>query len=338
MAAGIRTRLRRIAIRLGLGQAVVGTALTYLHRCRAQWQRTGESRPVAREHELALACLFLAAKIEENPQRMRDVLNVAHLIEYKVVLRDSHVYWQLKEQLVRDEQLVLRDIGFDLRAPRVHRYMLAAAHTLHLAPAVVQLASDVVNDSFAEPLTLRFSDDAIATSAIAIAHAAACSVGAHGAEPLHAHWWEALGIAQAELKACLIELVPLCDLLDVRAGALGDGSFSDGGSSAELAQLVLQAVEAVCAEGVFGARAALDRASAAASRAEPRDANTLDLPAVDACDRRVVLAAFDCRAADSDATRGAIGDIADASHARDLSTVDASEGSRIGIAHLRELS
>lgn len=232
-------RLRRISVRLGLGQAVLGTALTYVHRCRAQWQRAGEVHSVARLQALALACLFLAAKIEENPQRMRDVLNVAYVTDQQGrPLRDSHEYWQLKEQLVRDEQLVLRDMGFDLTAPHVHRVLLTGAYLLNLAPAVVQLASDVANDSFLAPLALRFSDDVIAASAIGIAHAAVCTVAEAGAAtPLHAKWWEAIAVSEDVLRQCLSELVPLCNLFDA--------------PPAQLPGLVAGAVEAVCSRGTF---------------------------------------------------------------------------------------
>ncbi|KAG8458633.1 hypothetical protein KFE25_008430 [Diacronema lutheri] len=244
-------RLRRVALRLRLGQAVLGTALTFFHRCRAQWWRAGEAPAPGRTRALALACLFLAAKVEENPQRMRDVLNVAFAIDHGRLLQDSHEYWQLKEQLVRDEQLVLRDIGFDLAAPRVHRALLSCAHALSLPPAVVQLASDAANDSFVEPLALRFSDDVLAASAIAIGHAAARTVGGLTTAPLHAGWWEAVAVSSDELRCCLAELLPLCDLVDAPARE-GPGVAADS---------VARAVDVVCSAGVFaGAPLAADEA------------------------------------------------------------------------------
>lgn len=257
--AGVCRRLRLVALRLGLGQAALGTALTFVHRCRAQWQRAGDAHSSARVHALALACLFLAAKVEENPQRMRDVLNVAYALDRGCLLRDSHEYWQLKEQLVRDEQTVLRDIGFDLTAPHVHRALLSSAYALNLPPATVQLASDVANDSFVEPLTMRFSDDAIAASAIAIAHAAACAVAEAGAaSPLHARWWEAMAVSEAALRQCLSELVPLCDLFDA--------------PPAEVTRLTASVVEAVCTSGTLRIAGAAPRADAGpAGRREGAD-------------------------------------------------------------------
>ncbi|KAJ1634683.1 hypothetical protein T492DRAFT_864710 [Pavlovales sp. CCMP2436] len=244
-----RLRLQRIARRLRLGQNVLGAALTFVHRCRAQWQRAGEAHPAAAVQRRALACLFLAAKVEENPQRMRDVLNMAYILDHGRILRDSHEYWQLKEQLVRDEQLVLRDIGFDLRVPKVHRALFCAAHALHLGPATLQLASDAVNDSFAEPLTLRYAEDVIVSAAITIAHAAVVTVSPELRQgPMPARWWEAIGVREDELRSCLARLLPLCQLLE-RPTEGAPATAGEGG--AEEADLVSEVVDALCTRGAF---------------------------------------------------------------------------------------
>ena len=75
--------VREAAATLELAPTTVGTALGYRHR-------RGES-DAARELESVLpACVFLAAKVEEEPRRMRDVLNAFHAARHDgELLRDS---------------------------------------------------------------------------------------------------------------------------------------------------------------------------------------------------------------------------------------------------------
>ena len=93
--------VREAAATLELAPTTVGTALGYRHR-------RGES-DAARELESVLpACVFLAAKVEEEPRRMRDVLNAFHAARHDgELLRDSREYWRLKEALVLEEQQLL---------------------------------------------------------------------------------------------------------------------------------------------------------------------------------------------------------------------------------------
>jgi hypothetical protein len=68
-------------ILLKLPQAVIATAQTLLHRFffrRAMQQFDC--------HTVAMACLFLAGKVEEEPRRLRDILNVF----YHSKLRRQH--------------------------------------------------------------------------------------------------------------------------------------------------------------------------------------------------------------------------------------------------------
>ena len=54
------------------------------------------------------ACLLLASKVREEPLRLRDMVNSVHHLRGEGVLSDSRRYWEQKEALVREEQLLLR--------------------------------------------------------------------------------------------------------------------------------------------------------------------------------------------------------------------------------------
>ena len=86
---------------------------------------------------IAAACLFLGSKTEEEIRRMRDIINLAHMLEFgahhteddsseiihiqsdPTPLDDS--YWSDKEKLVATEQAVLRMLQFDVTVSHPHR-------------------------------------------------------------------------------------------------------------------------------------------------------------------------------------------------------------------------
>ena len=133
--------VREAAATLELAPTTVGTALGYRHR-------RGES-DAARELESVLpACVFLAAKVEEEPRRMRDVLNAFHAARHGgELLRDSREYWRLKEALVLEEQQLLRALGFDTLVETPHRLLFSYLHALRATAAVCELSAALCNDA-----------------------------------------------------------------------------------------------------------------------------------------------------------------------------------------------
>ena len=60
------------------GQLVINTAIVYMHRFYMKHSFRKFHRNL-----MAPACLFLATKIEEEPRRMKDLIEVAHCFLYK---------------------------------------------------------------------------------------------------------------------------------------------------------------------------------------------------------------------------------------------------------------
>ncbi|KAL9185414.1 hypothetical protein ACHAXT_003191 [Thalassiosira profunda] len=111
---------------------------------------------------VAAACLFLGCKMEEEPRRIRDVLNLSHLLNFSSwdddasiepadggksgetqstrqpvsIVESAHPppldesYWKSKEQMVSTEQHVLRTIQFDTTVSHPHRCVLIVMETL----------------------------------------------------------------------------------------------------------------------------------------------------------------------------------------------------------------
>ena len=144
---------------------------------------------------VAAAATFLAAKVEEAPRRMRDVLNVFHAAALRrrrgaAAVRPpvlgGGLYARKKAALVRTERILLKELGFSLYdlQEHPHKFILYYVAALGGSRALADRAWAVLNDSLRADLCVRFRAEAIACAAIALA---ARSLG----EPLPAAtpWW-----------------------------------------------------------------------------------------------------------------------------------------------------
>ena len=94
---------------------------------------------------VAAASLFLAGKADEQPRRVRDVLNA---VAPAGGVRDlDEMYHDAKADLVDAEQAALRELCFDASMETPLALALALAHALTLRPATAQLALCLANDA-----------------------------------------------------------------------------------------------------------------------------------------------------------------------------------------------
>lgn len=177
---------------LRVGETVATTAATFFHRYQAA---KGCAQPAS--DSLLAACLFLATKVEEESRRSRDVLNTMHMVRHGELLRGAKQYWALKEQLVQQEQLLLRYLAFDTAVeqpqPLALHYLLLLRAPRGLTEASIAVLNDAVATS-AECAALV--PRLLATAAIAVA-AELLQVR------LRERWWAAFDVHEAELAgAC----------------------------------------------------------------------------------------------------------------------------------------
>ena len=140
---------------LRLGQETSFSALVLLHRYYANH--------VANEPQdwkwIGAACLVLGMKTEEEVRRLRDVINVAHMLDFGVADEStdlvfdipSHLpelnegYWKAKELIVTTEQMVLRVLQFDVLVSHPHRLVVLLVQDLSLPDEVVPRAWQHLN-------------------------------------------------------------------------------------------------------------------------------------------------------------------------------------------------
>jgi hypothetical protein len=73
------------------------------------------------------ACLFLAAKTENQARRLRDVVNCASQISFDPISWNpqppnlDEEYWKAKQQIIETEKIVLRWLAFDTVVSHPHR-------------------------------------------------------------------------------------------------------------------------------------------------------------------------------------------------------------------------
>jgi transcription initiation factor TFIIIB Brf1 subunit/transcription initiation factor TFIIB len=128
---------------------------------------------------VAMACVFLAGKVEEHTRAMRDILNVCHNCmlrrldkQQKPLQRGGELYSSWKAALIRCERFVLIDLGFrvyDLSNEHPHKFILYYVLALGGGEELAQRSWNYLNDSLRLDLCVRHSPESIACAAILLA-------------------------------------------------------------------------------------------------------------------------------------------------------------------------
>jgi hypothetical protein len=176
---------------------------------------------------IAAACLFLGTKTEEESRRLRDILNVAHMLDFGAQCKDNtdsslaliHVkdkpllldedYWSAKEQLVATEQKVLRMLQFDVCVSHPHRAVAVLLSTNEFdsqnKQELLPLCWQYLNQGLFYAPALRHDVLTLACAAIECAQ-----MNLTDEKPLqgrqHNQMWLKYGVNDDALQQCILEL------------------------------------------------------------------------------------------------------------------------------------
>ncbi|XP_015906987.1 cyclin-L1 [Parasteatoda tepidariorum] len=122
---------------------------------------------------IAMACITLASKIEEAPRRIRDVANVFHHVKQvkagktiQPLILDQN-YINLKNQVIKGERRVLKELGFCVHVKHPHKIIVTLLEVLKVKNRkLMQTAWNYMNDSLRTNVFLRYDPEAIACSCI----------------------------------------------------------------------------------------------------------------------------------------------------------------------------
>lgn len=173
---------------------------------------------------MAIASIFLAAKLEECSKTMRSAISVfvciklRRLKQEKGILENEEIspspvlnistmfFHQLRQSVLKSERLLLEKLGFNTCVELPHKFLLNYLNVLQLAkhPKLPQQAWNYMNDSMRTVACVRFRPEVIATAAIYMA-----ALKLEPSLPMHeapTPWWTLF-------DADLVEMDHICWLL-----------------------------------------------------------------------------------------------------------------------------
>ncbi|CAI5732185.1 unnamed protein product [Peronospora farinosa] len=169
--------IQEAGILLRLPQVVMATAQTLLHRFYYR-----KSLHEFDAFRVALSCLFLAAKVEEKPKRIHEVIGVFYAmfrrrkwknttVTQKLMDLNGPTFSQWRMWLIMVERQVLIDLGFSVYnvTEHPHKYVLYYVKVLNGSSQLAQQAWGYINDSLRTDLCVRFKAQVIACAAIFLA-------------------------------------------------------------------------------------------------------------------------------------------------------------------------
>jgi transcription initiation factor TFIIIB Brf1 subunit/transcription initiation factor TFIIB len=122
----------------------------------------------------AMACVYLASKIEEAPRRIRDVINVFHHIrQYRskkaiqpLILDPNYI--RQKSEVTLSERRILKELGFCVHIKHPHKLIVVYLQQLGYDrdPKIVQMSWNYMNDALRTNVFVRFTPEAIACACI----------------------------------------------------------------------------------------------------------------------------------------------------------------------------
>ena len=203
--------MQEATILLKLPQVVMSTGSVLFHRF---YSRASLKKYSVKMY--AMACVYLAAKSEEQVRKMREFLAVflnmhqrreGEPHEYYDV--QSAAYMEAKAELTKAERTVLRELGFVVHVEHPHKFISSFLKFLNLErnKELTQLAWNLMNDSMRTDLCVRLKPEAIACGCIAMA-----ARKLQHALPATPPWWHVFDVPKEHIDTVVEETLRLYTL------------------------------------------------------------------------------------------------------------------------------
>ncbi|BES97471.1 Cyclin, N-terminal domain [Nesidiocoris tenuis] len=124
-------------------------------------------------------CLYIAGKMQDEPYKLRDVINVAHATVHRgsSPLDLKEEYWMRRESIVQAELLIMRGLKFQIQTPTTHKYMLHYLMTLRSwlpktiwdSTPLCQASFSFLQDFYHDPAILDYKPQLVAIACIFLA-------------------------------------------------------------------------------------------------------------------------------------------------------------------------
>mmetsp|Transcript_2626 Transcript_2626/g.6333 ORF Transcript_2626/g.6333 Transcript_2626/m.6333 type:complete len:236 (-) Transcript_2626:949-1656(-) len=163
--------IQEVGRALRFPQLSIATALVFMHRFYARKSFQEYDRFI-----VSCTCLLLGGKVEETPKKLKDVLSEAYKKRFNVKASEvpdpeSRKFWEMREQVLVTERILLQTLGFELSLEHPYRELLAYVKSVTMSRDFAQLAWNFVNDSYRTLVSLQYDHKTIAAAAVAMAAA-----------------------------------------------------------------------------------------------------------------------------------------------------------------------
>ncbi|XP_059649916.1 cyclin-T1-4-like isoform X2 [Cornus florida] len=163
--------LQNLGSQLELPQTTIGTAMVLCHRFFVRRSHACHDRFL-----IATAALFLAAKYEETPRPLNNVLRAScetfHKRDLTFLSYPLPVDWfeQYRERVIEAEQMILTTLNFDLNVQHPYVPLTSILNKFGLSQSVlVNLALSLISEGLRSSLWLQFKPHQIAAGAALLA-------------------------------------------------------------------------------------------------------------------------------------------------------------------------
>lgn len=172
---------------------------------------------------VAQACIFLASKVEEHPQKLQKVLLACHEVRHRPQTSGSSLdptsdeYAKLKEAVLKTERILLNTVSFDLDIEHPYEAIVSLIKTMRRSGHVneddqrnfSQAAVNFLNDSMRTSMCLQFEPKKIAAGIIFLSTVYLRKVPQKG--PMLKKYWDLLKISERSIRSICEQVMELYD-------------------------------------------------------------------------------------------------------------------------------